>query len=144
MLHCIGRTRSAAGWRASRWPAAVGSRSRPAQASQAAPSPGFHWKRAESSRFYSLGAAMIRTWKCVLAGGKHHGESLDREATAASSFPAPITMSDGVYAPMTMTTTTRNGVRKTGTCVMAHSQASLEQVNEAHAILLQHPVDETC
>lgn len=80
---------------------------------------------------------MSREWKCVLAGGAHHGTVVSRAAHAASPFPPAVTMDDGLYLPMTMTSLVHAGVEEGGACVLAHSHASLQEVHEAHLMLMQ-------
>lgn len=77
-----------------------------------------------------------RTWKCLLAGGTHHGRCIDKVTDAALTFPPSLDVEGELYHPMTMTSMTRPAPEMSGMCVMAHARASLEQVNEAHARLL--------
>jgi len=67
---------------------------------------------------------MNREWNCILAGGVHHGTMVSRAVDAASTFPPAVTMDDGLYLPMTMTSLSHTGAEQAGACVMAHSQAS--------------------
>ena len=80
---------------------------------------------------------MDRRWKCVLAGGPHHGASLTKLTEASLAFPPALTIDGQSYHPMTMTSTTRAEAMPSGCCVMAHGSATLEQVNDAHERLLQ-------
>lgn len=77
-----------------------------------------------------------RTWKCILAGGSHHGRWVTKVTDVNLTFPPALSVDGELYHPMTMTSTTRGGPGATGTCVMAHYYATLEQVNEAHRMLL--------
>lgn len=80
---------------------------------------------------------MDRSWKCILAGGPHHGISITTVTDASLAFPPPLAIDGQSYHPMTMTSTTRPEPEPSGCCVMAHGAATLEQVNDAHELLLQ-------
>lgn len=81
-----------------------------------------------------------RIWKCLLAGGPYHGRSVTKISDAALTFPPTLDVEGELYHPMTMTSTTRVAPETSGTCVMAHRYATLEQVNEAHRSLLSSDV----
>lgn len=78
-----------------------------------------------------------RTWKCILAGGSHHCQWVTKITDVTLTFPPTLSVGGELYHPMTMTSTTRGGPGATGTCVMAHPYATLEQVNDAHRLLLE-------
>lgn len=82
----------------------------------------------------------MREWKCVLAGGAHHREVHTQLIGRAATFPPPLVLSDGTYRPMTLTGYTDTPPRATGRCVLAHPSATLEQVTEAHELLLRNAV----
>ena len=77
-----------------------------------------------------------RTWTCLLAGGNHHGKIVSKVTDASLTFPPSLSVDGELYHPMTMTSATSAGPEWTGSCVMAHCYATLEQVNDAHRLLL--------
>lgn len=81
----------------------------------------------------------MREWKCVLAGGAHHLEVCTQLVGSAQTFPPALLLSDGTYEPMTLTGPyTGAPPHAMGKCVLAHHLATLEQVTEAHELLLRH------
>lgn len=81
----------------------------------------------------------MREWKCVLAGGAHHLEVCTQLVGRAQTFPPAVILSDGTYEPMTLTGPyTGAPPHAMGKCVLAHHLATLEQVTEAHELLLRH------
>lgn len=83
---------------------------------------------------------MKREWKCILAGGAHHLEIVTLLTDFSMKYPMAQTLSDGRYNPMTMTAQT-SGVPPfaTGACVLAHANATLEDINAAHEVLISTP-----
>lgn len=85
---------------------------------------------------------MDRAWRCILAGGSRHGTWLLQSVAADLSFPPACEVEGEWYMPMTLTSsssliTVPPGAEPlAGSCVMAHSQATLEQVQEAHEMML--------
>jgi len=85
---------------------------------------------------------MDRAWRCVLAGGSRHGTWLLQSVAAELSFPPACEVDGEWYMPMTLTSSTwptassPDAAPMAGSCVMAHSQATLEQVQEAHEMML--------
>lgn len=77
---------------------------------------------------------MHREWTCVLAGGPHHREVVKQVTDLTLGFPPAVVRDEIHYVPMT--TTARIDTEMGGCCVMAHGQASLVQVKEAHLMLL--------
>lgn len=85
---------------------------------------------------------MDRAWRCILAGGSRHGTWLLQSVAAELSFPPACELDGEWYMPMTLTSSASpaaaspDAVPMAGSCVMAHSQATLEQVQEAHQMML--------
>ena len=79
---------------------------------------------------------MDRVWRCILAGGSGHGTWLSQAVAAELSFPPAIEVDGAWYMPMTLTCSNSSTASMAGSCVMAHSQATLEQVQEAHQSML--------
>jgi hypothetical protein len=85
---------------------------------------------------------MDRAWRCILAGGSRHGTWLLQSVAAEASFPPACELDGECYMPMTLTSTSSptatspDSPPMAGSCVMAHSQATLEQVQDAHQMML--------
>lgn len=79
---------------------------------------------------------MERVWRCILAGGSRHGSWVIQCVSSELSFPPPVQLDGEVYMPMTLTSSNSTVAPMAGSCVMAHSQATLEQVQEAHESML--------
>ena len=79
---------------------------------------------------------MDRVWRCILAGGIRHGTWVIQNVPAELTFPPPIELDGEGYLPMTLTSANSSIEPMAGSCVMAHSQATLEQVQEAHQMML--------
>lgn len=75
-------------------------------------------------------------WRCILAGGSRHCTWVIQNVPAELSFPPAIELDGDCYLPMTLTSSNSSVVPMAGSCVMTHSQATLEQVQEAHQMML--------
>lgn len=79
---------------------------------------------------------MDRVWRCILAGGSRHGTWVIQSVPAELSFPPAVELDGDCYLPMTLTAANSSIEPLAGSCVMTHSQATLEQVQEAHQMML--------
>lgn len=70
----------------------------------------------------------MRKWQCRFVGGQHDGET--KELTGTGTFPENFQFDDGEeYSPITQSHSDVSG----GHCIMRHSTASDEAVQEAIA-----------